>query len=147
MDIFIGLKYFPRIYHSGSLKDEYFYTEDFLGPSLQFPSSFLSCLFISFSDYLIFSYHKYIHSLIYLSQSYLIFPSSIPFSHFLPDTSFTHYHRELVQKQPLKCFTVPTVAMIGIEVLSALEAFHACGFVHRDIKPVWKDTGKGEMKE
>ena len=41
----------------------------------------------------------------------------------------------LLQKQNKKVFSVKTVAMIGIQMVSLLEEIHRRDIIHRDIKP------------
>ncbi|KAJ5069523.1 tau-tubulin kinase 1 [Anaeramoeba ignava] len=42
---------------------------------------------------------------------------------------------QLLQKNPLKKFSLSTTIRIGLEMLNAIESLHKIGFVHRDIKP------------
>lgn len=42
---------------------------------------------------------------------------------------------ELRKHQPNQKFTVSTTLRVGVQIISAVQAMHDCGFLHRDIKP------------
>ena len=43
---------------------------------------------------------------------------------------------ELRRSQPRGCFSLSTTLRLGAQIMKAVEAIHAVGFLHRDIKPV-----------
>ena len=43
---------------------------------------------------------------------------------------------ELRRSQPDGTFSVTTTALLGLQMLEAIESVHAHGYLHRDIKPV-----------
>jgi tau tubulin kinase len=48
---------------------------------------------------------------------------------------------ELRRNQSKGCFSISTTLRLGVQILSAIEAIHSVGFLHRDIKPVSFSVG------
>lgn len=42
---------------------------------------------------------------------------------------------ELRKRQPQQKFTIGTTLRLGVQIVSAVQAIHQCGFIHRDLKP------------
>ncbi len=55
--------------------------------------------------------------------------------------------RELRESCRIKCYSIKTVGMIGLQLLQRLEAVHKAGYVHRDLKPANVLVGKRLTEE